>query len=74
MGAGQVDAIDARLIALDGPDASSGVEIETVASDTAGHFFDLGTVAAGSYALVIATNPTSSSSELYAAGLVVGGP
>jgi hypothetical protein len=75
VGGGQIDAVDARFIALDGPANSPGVQIETVASGTHGwFFFDLGTIASGSYGLVIATNPTSAGSELYAAGLIVRNP
>jgi hypothetical protein len=70
---GTPDGLDVRLISLDAPPNSPGVIVDTVYSDVPGYFFDLGSVAPGSYAIVVATNSTNPRSELYAVGLVVGG-
>jgi hypothetical protein len=64
-------SFDVRLLALDAPAGSAGAAVEPVYSSAPGYFFDLGSVGAGSYALVVARDPGRPGREVYALGIVV---
>jgi hypothetical protein len=64
-------SFDVRLLALDAPPGSAGAAVESAFSPVPGYFFDLGSVGAGSYALVLAHDPVKPGSAVYALGIVV---